>query len=121
MPIACTVAMKKAYNILVRKSEGTDWRVMLKWNLEKYSVRMWTAFIWVRMLTSTKLLLARKKSGGKLKESVITGCNDCCIKVMQDIASLQYVQDPLLNPHTAQSTVQELLLYFLSYWSFRTS
>jgi hypothetical protein len=52
--------MRKAYKILIRKSEGkrplgrqgTNGKIILQWILEKQDEKLWTAFIWFRTETS---------------------------------------------------------------------
>jgi hypothetical protein len=45
--VADMAEMRSTYNILVRKPEGkrTHGRIILKWIIKKYGVRVWTGFI----------------------------------------------------------------------------
>jgi hypothetical protein len=56
--------MKNVYKILVRKPDGerpledlgVDGRITLKWILKNEGKSVWTAFIWLRIETSGRLL-----------------------------------------------------------------
>jgi hypothetical protein len=47
--------MRNEYKLLVRKREckrhsedvGLDWRIILKWILERYDFRLWIGLIWL--------------------------------------------------------------------------
>jgi hypothetical protein len=56
---ALTGEMRNAYyNILVRKYEGKRplGRIILKYILNKFGVRVWTGFDWLRIGSNSKLL-----------------------------------------------------------------
>jgi hypothetical protein len=38
---------------------GKDWRIILKWILGKYDVRIWTGFCWLRIGFSGGIILTR--------------------------------------------------------------
>jgi hypothetical protein len=61
---ACMGEMRNVYKILFRKSEGKRplgrprhrWRILLEWILGNQGDKLWTAFIWLSIGTSGKLL-----------------------------------------------------------------
>jgi hypothetical protein len=51
--------MRNAYRILIGKPEGTEDRsALLKWIMEKWGLRMWSAFTWLRTGTCDRLVNA---------------------------------------------------------------
>jgi hypothetical protein len=61
--VACLGEIRKAYKILVRKTEGDHmedlgikWMLILEWNLWKQGVEIWTGFILLKMENSGRLL-----------------------------------------------------------------
>jgi hypothetical protein len=63
--VACMGEMRNAYKISVGKPEGkgmlenlgTDENILLEWILRgKWGVKIWNAFIWLRIRTSGRLL-----------------------------------------------------------------
>jgi hypothetical protein len=45
--------MRNAYKILVQQEDlSVDGRIILKWILNKYGVRVWAGFIWLRIGSS---------------------------------------------------------------------
>jgi hypothetical protein len=53
--------LRNAYKISVGKSEGNmrDVRIILKWIVKKYGVRVWTGFSWLRIGSSDELFETR--------------------------------------------------------------
>jgi hypothetical protein len=58
--VACMGKMKDVERVWAENLKGRDLvisgRVILKWFLKKYGVRMWTGFIWLRIRSSGRLL-----------------------------------------------------------------
>jgi hypothetical protein len=56
--------IRKAYQILFRKSKGRDhlenlgigWKVISEWGIKKYYLMLWSVFIWLKAGTSGGLL-----------------------------------------------------------------
>jgi hypothetical protein len=62
--VACMEEMRNSCRILVGELEGKDnledlgidGRIILRWSLEKWGLKVWTGFIWLRIQTSGGLL-----------------------------------------------------------------
>jgi len=56
--------MSNSYGVLVENMKGrnhlehvvVNWRVMLKWHIQKYGVRVWAVFIWLRIESTGRSL-----------------------------------------------------------------